>query len=407
MTINEGFGARQMALGNSFLGMSGDGTFLVNHPAALNDASQLEFTLGHTQKFFLSSYDDISAVFPIDDFNTLAFGLSRFGGESQGNTNSKIPEFTEINTSDYLFVSALAKRWNNLDVGVNLSLLYRYIDQKGFGMRSDLSTRYTFRENFLISILYKGLIPSTSRWESEHWEYEPSDIYLGTGLVIPSQYFYGIFNFAFQTEGIFQIHAKSSVVSEGGRIYESPEEIFLTGNFGLEYVSLSGLILRFGMNEFRSGFFRSSPSFGLSYNYKNIITLDYSFRNHLELDGSHRISITVDPYFGRASGFPRRNTRVSNMKRQTGSLESESSETEEFDLKAVPIKPEDVIEEKSNTQKRNLKDKPETPTIIPEEIKMNKNSPNQVKPAHPDTKKTIKDEEAEEILEDSESEIME
>ncbi len=350
LTSSEGFGARYFGMGQNFLGLPGDGTSLNFHPAGLAEASQTWVSLGHTQKFWNSSYDDISAVLPLDTVNTIAMGFSRYGAQSfYAEEGSELTQdFTELNVSDYLWVTAFSRRWKSLDLGANLQILLRNLDQKGLGMRGDFSAQYYFLNRYRVAALLQGLIPSNTRWESSYWEYQPSDLYLGAGGQWPIPYFYGNVSLAIQTKGLFQRHSKSSVAEEGGRIYQEPADVFKTSGLAFEYDSYYGISLRMGIAEFRRTFSRMTAAFGLSYNFRDLVRLDYGVQTHESLTASHRISLSMNPFFRTKSNSFVRSKRAPIVKMANKAPQLESKE-----VKQAPKTPE-VHEEQPSQQETGV-----------------------------------------------------
>ncbi|MFC1586106.1 hypothetical protein ACFL5V_11200 [Fibrobacterota bacterium] len=281
--------------------MRGDESSLGNHPAALNDIEKLWIGIEHVNKFSQADYDDLAIVFPFEATSTIGFGIARFSAGKQelfyeSNLYGTEPDEV-IDVGDYLFVSAFAHRWSRLNVGGSLFLLYKKLDQHGLGIRGDLSAQYTIADRILLGALLKGAIPSTARWESEYFEYEPPDLFLGAGLDIPSNYFYGSFGLAFQTKGLFQEQAKSQSSLVGERVYQGPLDILKTLNFGFEYKLNLGLVFRFGVPEIGTSLLDNLPALGTGYRYRNFIKLNYSFIPHPELLSTHRISLSISPAF--------------------------------------------------------------------------------------------------------------
>ena len=344
-TIDENFGARYSGLSNTFLGLSGDEASLVNHPAAIGDVNELTLQASHMKKFGLFSYDQFSLVMPYDKNGTMGFGFSRFAGETEERSVGNPDKIQGIlGVRDYHFVGAFSRKWGALDVGANLNLLYRKLDQDGLGIRADLSSQYRLTDIVRVGALLKGLLPSSARWESDSVEYEASDLYLGAGVELPSEYFYGVFKVAYQTEGLFQKQSKSESSSRGKRAFDSPIDALGTGNLGVEYNMNVGLSLRLGLAEVARDFADLNPSFGVGYEYKRTFKVDYSFSPHIELESTHRLSISLTPHF---AGFQLKRPGIQLKRSEKKTKRTNSTDIKVRDGKTgeTMSEPEEELEE--------------------------------------------------------------
>jgi hypothetical protein len=374
LTADEGFGSRYPGLSNTFLGIRGSETAIGYHPAALNDVDQFWIGIEHASRFQVASYDNFSFVVPFDAVGTMGFGLARYGVSSEQPLDYYGSEFKTINATDYMFVSAFARRWGNLDIGGNLFVLYKQLDQKGMGIRGDFSVQYILYQRIILGALLKGLIPSASRWESEWEEYEPSDLLLGAGYEIPSAYFYGIFRFAVQTKGLLQKHSKARNSFIGRRIYQNPEDIMKTISAGVEYQTDIGLVFRVGIPEVGASIADYQPSFGAGYNYHDLVKLDYSFCPHPELLSTHRISLSVSPPLW-SKKFIRPEER--RPLGEESSSDSKQSVDESSDLKPSKEKPDEETPENAGKKESqgmpNQNQEEDEEIIEPEEIEILEN----------------------------------
>ncbi|MBF0429739.1 MAG: hypothetical protein HQK83_00560 [Fibrobacteria bacterium] len=300
LTADEGAGARYSGMANTFLGLPGDITALSVNPAAMNDVEDLSFSLAHFRKFNLANYNHFAVLFPINQLSSLGLGISRFGVNNLQYFRSTDPDEETGETFDiaeYLITAALSRRWGGLDVGGSFHMLYREIEQSGFGIRADLSIQYQLLKTIYFGALLKGAVPSSTYWTSEYFEYEPPNLFLGLGFNLPSEYLYGVIRGAVQTKGIIVNESNSLYTKKGEAFYDSPQDIYRAANIGLEYSLNLGLKLRFGLSELGNSWDEFGPSFGIGYEYKKFISLDYSFQAHPELESTHRISLVFVPFF--------------------------------------------------------------------------------------------------------------
>lgn len=308
LTLDEGFGARHSGMAVRFAGFQTGADAVANAPAAMNDVDDFTFSTAHAERFGEAKYDHFALLVPFEARSTLGIGVSRYGVSNidlrPDDVKSLDPQPVGLfSIADYQVVAAFARRWGNLDVGGNLNLLYRQLDQDGFGMRADAMVQYTVDGVWRVGALLKGLIPSSAAWESGYAEYEPSDLHLGIAARIPAPYFYGTLQAAYQTEGLFQKRGKSMHKVMGSRFHEAPVDHLLLGDAGIEFLFDFGLAARFGLSEIRLGSdVLESAAFGIGYTWRNILGLDYSFAPHPDLLASHRIALQFTPAFPRFNG---------------------------------------------------------------------------------------------------------
>ncbi len=300
-TALEAFGARNAGMGTSFGGFGNDANAVANSPASINDVPDLTFALAHAERFAEAGFDNFAALIPLNGRATLGLAFSRYGVSGVEVREDEARRFEDprlLNVADYHTALAFARRWGGLDVGANLHLLYRSLDQNGLGIRADLMSQYTVQENFRAAALIRGLVPGAARWESGLIEYEEPDLHLALAARYPSRYFYGVAHIVFETQGIFQKGAKSESGLRGGRGWEEPLQVFTTGSLGLEYLFDMGLSFRMGLRELAS----PQPNFGVGYRFRQRFGIDYAFSPHPELLSSHRVGIVVSPRWNSFDG---------------------------------------------------------------------------------------------------------
>ena len=316
-TVEQGFGARQSGMAVAFPAFQRDADAVANSPAGMNDVDDFTFTTAHAEKFGEAKFDNFAFLFPFQANATLGLGLSRYGVSGidkrppdSDPLQSEPPEVFSI--ADYLIVGSFARRWGGLDLGVDLNLLYRHLDQDGVGMRGDAQAQYTWSDRYRVGALLKGLIPSSASWESGYQEYEAPELYVGGAARFPAPYFYGTLEAAWQSEGLFHKTAKSSATLNGGTAYSHPAEFLAASNLGLEFLFDFGMAVRFGVNEFSKQSFTDVATFGIGYNWRRILGLDYSFSPHPGLLSTHRVSLQFTPAFPKFNGrdFRRHDVRA-------------------------------------------------------------------------------------------------
>lgn len=316
LSLEEGYGARHSGMAITFAGFQTDANAAANAPAAMNDVDDFTFSSAHAERFGEAKFDNFALLIPFEARSTMGIGISRYGVSGidlrpEGVSPLESQPAGQFSIADYLVVAAFARRFalpgeaggNVLDVGANFNLLYRQLDQDGYGMRADGMVQYTRNGRFRAGALLKGLVPSAATWESGYAEYEIPDLHLGLAWRQPAPYFYGTLQAAYQSEGLFQKRAKSQGGDFGSRVSDSPYRTLLAGNVGLEFLFDFGVAVRFGFSELGlGGGALSSSAFGVGYSWRRVFGLDYSFAPHPDLLASHRISLQFTPVFPKFNG---------------------------------------------------------------------------------------------------------
>lgn len=313
LSLEEGYGARHSGMAITFAGFQSDANAAANAPAAMNDVDDFTFSTAHAERFGEAKFDDFALLIPFEARSTLGVGVSRYGVSGidlrpEGVSPLESQPAGQFSVADYLVVVAFARRFgavegNALDVGAGFNLLYRQLDQDGYGMRADGMAQYTWHDRFRAGALLKGLIPSAATWESGYSEYELPDLHLGVAYRQPAPYFYGTLQAAYQTEGLLQKRAKSQGEDFGSRASSSLSKTLLAGNLGLEFLFDFGLAMRFGFAEVGLGNdVLSSTAFGIGYVWRRVLGFDYSFAPHPDLLATHRVSLQFTPAFPKFNG---------------------------------------------------------------------------------------------------------
>jgi hypothetical protein len=307
LSLDEGFGARQQALALRFAGFGNSADVLAHGPANMNDINDLTFSTSHSERFAQAQLDHFAMLLPLDPSSTLGIGLARYGVSGieyrpEGSEASAIPPglFT---TADYWVTTAFSRRLGDLDFGATLQILYRDLDQSGFGLRGDAMVNYSPSEHLRFQTLLVGLLPSNARWSSGYSEFESPDLHIGAAYTMPTPYLYGRWQFAWETEGLFQANGKSTRELSGSRGAFHWVDALTLSNVGMEFAFDFGLALRAGLEEIR---FPSDLGnlwhAGVGYTYRGMLGLDYAFTPHPDLPNSHRIAIHWTPVFPKFSG---------------------------------------------------------------------------------------------------------
>ena len=328
-------GARSAALGSATLAVEGD--YL-----GLGTNAYMWASFSHTAYYEDTKYDYASMVIPLPGHQGLGVSFSRFGADDIPyiREGDPLPEGTDYNTlsiADWVFSVAWGRRIiDRLDLGLAFHVLYRDMDQSGWGFRGDASARYQIKDDFYVSGLLKGWTSSATSWESGEFEYSSPEFYLALSYGLPVNYLYGKFNFYWQSAGLFHREARDldfETDTNGKRIWENPLDWLSGGHGGVEFAFDFGLKLRVGLSSFTT--FKSVTA-GAVLTIANFLEVDYAFESHPVFSPVHRVSVNFSPYL---FGHKPKESGHTNKTATTKKLVTEEPED-------LPV--EDFVEETGN-----------------------------------------------------------
>ena len=259
-------------------------------------------SFSHTAYYEDTKYDYASMVIPLPGNQGLGVAFSRFGADDIPyiKDGEPLPEGSNYNTlsiADWVFSASWGRRiMDRLDLGVAFHVLYRDMDQSGWGFRGDASARYRIKDDFYVSGLLKGWTSSAATWDSGEFEYSAPEFYLALSYGLPVEYLYGKFNFYWQSAGLFHREARDldlDTDTKGKRIWENPIDWLSGGRGGVEFSFDFGLKLRVGLSSFTT--FKSVTA-GAGLTIANFLVVDYAFESHPVFSPVHRVSVSFSPY---------------------------------------------------------------------------------------------------------------
>jgi len=296
-------GARSAALGSATLAVEDDYLGLMTNAYQLSQAKYMWASFSHTAYYEDTKYDYASMVIPLSKNQGLGVSFSRFGADDIPyiREGEPLPEGSDYNTlsyADWVFSVSWGRRIiDRLDLGLAFHVLYRDMDQSGWGFRGDASARYQIMDDFYVSGLLKGWTSSAASWESGEFEYSAPEFYVALSYGLPVEYLYGKFNFYWQSAGLFHHEARDLDFDEdthgGERIWEDPLDWLSGGRGGVEFAFDFGLRLRVGLSSFTT--FKSVTA-GAGLTIMNFLVVDYAFESHPVFSPVHRVSISFSPY---------------------------------------------------------------------------------------------------------------
>lgn len=328
-------GARSAALGSATMAVDGDYLGLTANPYQLANVNYAWASFSHTEYYEDTKFDFASAAIPLSEGQGIGVSFSRFAADDipyirEGEPLPEGSDYKTLSIADWVFSVSWGRRLTDrLDLGVGFHLLYRDMDQTGFGFRGDAGLRFRAVDSLFVSAMLKGWTSSATTWESGEFEYSAPEVYLAVSYSLPVAYLYGKLNFYWQGAGLFHHEARAldfeTDEEVGSPIWESPLDWLSGGRGGIEFAFDFGLSVRAGLSSFTT--FKSFTA-GAGLVIAKFLKVDYAFESHPVFSPVHRVSISVSPYlFARAPRpEPKRDRGPSKYK---GSLLEEEPHPEE------------------------------------------------------------------------------
>ncbi len=302
-TMNMEPGARSAALGSATMAVDGDYLGLVSNPYQLANVRYLWASFSHTAYFEDTQYDYASVAIPLGLDQGLGISFARFGADDipyirEGDPLPEGSDYETLSIADWMLSATWGKRlFGRFELGVGFHLLYRDMDQSGFGFRGDAGLRYRILDDLYVAGLLKGWTSSASVWGSGEFEYSAPDLYLAASYGLDVRYLYGKFGFYWQSAGVFRHEPRDLGLetdeSRGKPLWKSPLDWLSGGHAGIEFNFDFGLSLRAGLSSFTT--FESFTA-GAGLVIAKFLRVDYAFESHPVLSPVHRVSVSISPY---------------------------------------------------------------------------------------------------------------
>ena len=296
-------GARSAALGSATMAIDGDYLGLVSNPYQLSNVRYMWASFSHTEYFEDTRYDYASVTVPLGLDQGLGISFARFGADDipyirEGDALPEGSDYETLSIADWMLSATWGRRiFERFELGVGFHLLYRDMDQSGFGFRGDIGLRYRILDDLYVSGLLKGWTSSATKWDSGEFEYSAPDLFLAASYGLDIRYLYGKLGLYWQSAGVFRHEARDlgfeTDESRGDPLWRNPLDWLSGGRGGIEFSFDFGLSLRAGLSSFTT--FRSFTA-GAGLVIAKFLRVDYAFESHPVLSPVHRVSISVSPY---------------------------------------------------------------------------------------------------------------
>lgn len=310
-TLSEVASPRIAAMGGAGLGVSGDALSASGAPAHLLDVQSYWLAFTHSTHFAGARYDHLAGSLPVDSTTALGISLARYGIDDipwikEGEVLPEGSDFATLSIADYVFGTTLARAFGFWEAGISVFILYRKLDQSGWGFRGDAALRYR-QKHWFVGAHLEGFTGSQVRWQSGWKEFSPAEMRLGGGWKHSFPYFYGTLHLGMQSAGMFHQGGRlldwrrgdltdtsaNAIVDIGGkRPFESPLQWMQESSAGLEFRFDWGASIRAGLQTINQ---LGSYTLGGGLQPVPWMSVDYGLVNHPVLGKKHRVALSLSP----------------------------------------------------------------------------------------------------------------
>ncbi len=310
--LNNGGSPRASAMGEAMAADPGDRTAGMYNPAGLLGIERMTLFVSHSNIFNgLLNHNFVAFSSPLGGNRVVGAYLLRssvdgimdtrdFPLTPEGEPVFSSSKLGTVTNSDYaLGLSYAALFGKNLRYGGTIKMIRRRLDQlEGYGIGLDAGAQYKLPAGVLLGITGKNLVTTATRYYADDWEIALPELYPGVSIKREAAYFYGSFEFSYQTQNLLStsgvsqgplggsIDANNAAPSETG-LLKDPVGFLFGGNLGIEYSMHDKLFLRIGTNS------TYMYSLGVGLKIMNL-NVDFAFLHHLELNDSYRFALAWD-----------------------------------------------------------------------------------------------------------------
>lgn len=320
--LTVGGGARALAMGSAYSGISNDVSSVYWNPAGLTQVKHLEMIYMHSERFGgIVGYDFAAAAMPLKQSDAIVgVGIMRQGVDGIKNTlnawdganNQPLPNptdrFTEFSAYDMAFFVSYAQPFSDVNSwGVNFKVLHSKIGPfaQAWGYSLDLALQERDK-NYSWGIVIQDITTLFKFWQTNKQalqELENFNDIIPQGQneqILPSiKLGYGHF-FRFGEPFKLTVTADTDIRFENLRTYYmNLGRMSFEPHLGIEFGYIDMIYFRSGLTDFfidDKGSYTVSPTFGLGLQFSKI-DLDYGMGSLMgtsaDLGYTHRISLKI------------------------------------------------------------------------------------------------------------------
>ena len=274
-----GIGARAVAMGNAFVGLSDDQSALYFNPAGLVQLPSQSFITSYNNYLSTIQSGFIGYIYPYSQKSRMGISINYFNYGSFDKTDEYGVKSGTFGAADFALITTYARKVSSsASLGVNAKFILEKIDDySSDALALDLGAFYK-PENTRTQIgaVIQNLGYQLKNFSQDHKESLPIEAKIGI-----SHYLQGM---------------PLLVAIDAAKPFDN--DIYF--NIGAELLSLKPMFLRAGWSSFGKNYKTGSDkdnlagfSFGLGINWK-AYKFDYAYSSYADLGGVHRISISGD-----------------------------------------------------------------------------------------------------------------
>ncbi|NLB62642.1 MAG: hypothetical protein GX801_00860 [Fibrobacter sp.] len=282
---------------------------LNRNPLVLLSAKDSWLGMGHNALFEGSHLHLLAENIPLKE-QSFGFSVARFGtdGIIWSPEGEEIPVTMPTKTMsavDWNMTLAWARTFcdEKLDVGANVHLLWRNLDQSGLGFSGDLAARWKFNDDLAILAQLQNFFSSLTVWRSGYKEFSPPEAKIGLVWGKNISYLYGNLRLGWQSADILHrrnqeyywsdylvLDSLAQAPQSGKTLWNSPLSWIKASALGAELQWKWGGSIRLGLMSFES---IEAWSLGMGMQISSKMKLDYAYQNHPVLNNLHRVSLAL------------------------------------------------------------------------------------------------------------------
>ena len=302
-----GIGADALGNGNAVVAQTDGVSSGYWNPAGLTQVNKwMEVGLMHSEYFAgIAKYDYLGLAHTLDDKSAVGFTAIRFGVDDIPNTTQLIDNngnidydrITSFSAADYAFIFSYARKVGKIEglsLGGNFKVIHRKVGDfaKSWGFGLDAGLQYQTGKNWKFGAMLRDVTSTFNAWIFT-LDQETQEVFINTGNSIPEngleltlpRLILGAYKkIDFGTSGIYSAgELNVDITTDGRRNTLISGAVSMDPHFGLSFGFKNYVTLRAGVSNFQyvknfddSEKLNFQPNIGIGLNFKSFY-LDYAF----------------------------------------------------------------------------------------------------------------------------------
>jgi hypothetical protein len=305
--LSIGVGADALGNGNAVVAQTDGVSSGYWNPAGLTQVNKwLEVGLMHSEYFAgIAKYDYLGLAHTLDDKSAVGFSAIRFGVDDIPNTTQLIDnngniDYDRVSTftaADYAFIFSYARKLGKIEglsLGGNFKVIHRKVGDfaKSWGFGLDAGLQYHNKSNWKFGAMLRDVTSTFNAWIFT-LDQETQEVFLNTGnsipengleLTLPRLILGSYKKFDFGSSGIYGAgELNVDITTDGRRNTLISGAVSVDPHLGLSFGYKNYVTLRAGVSNFQyvknfddTEKLNFQPNLGIGLNFKSFF-LDYAF----------------------------------------------------------------------------------------------------------------------------------